>query len=349
MQAVRWCALLNQRGRPVSPNSKWVGPFQMTPLIADGIIGLLVLASAIRGARIGGITSISELVTVFLTLFVDLNVGEGVEASIRHLVDTDQATARNCAIIGLTAICQIVLTPTRVAVEALVRPMFIGRVFAAGGVGVGALAGGALGALVIWMFWAILASGFSSSFVLVNLGSSTLLRVSDDVAGSLTRVGSASGDADRQRHVPAGPTVIDPGPEVLRPRSELGRPDAAAEALLLILVNAARIEAGLRPVVRDPRLDDVARTHSAEMLRIGYFEHTSSLGGSPEDRMTRGGVFAIRSAENIAFASNVREAHTGLLASPHHRAVVLDDGFSRIGIGVVTSPIGTMVTQHFAS
>ena len=321
----------------------------MTPMVADGLFGLFVLGSAIRGARTGGISSVSELVTVFLTLFVVLHASDRVEATIRHLFDADHESARNGAIVGITAISQIILTPVRVGVEALIRPRLVGRVSGSGGVGVGALAGGALGALVIWMFWTVLAGGFSSSFVLDTLGRSRLVRAADDAAVSLALVRSASGHADTQRHAQVGPPVIDPSPEVVRPRSELGRPDAAAEALMLTLVNAARIEAGLRPVVRDSRLDDVARTHSAEMLRAGYFEHESPLGGLPEDRMIRGGVIAVHSAENIAFASNVREAHTGLLASPHHRAVVLDDGFSRIGIGVVTSPIGTMVTQHFAS
>ena len=57
---------------------------------------------------------------------------------------------------------------------------------------------------------------------------------------------------------------------------------------MLRLVNQERTLAGIQPLVADDRLREVARAHSEEMFRLGYFAHDSPLSGSPFDRLRTG-------------------------------------------------------------
>ncbi len=121
------------------------------------------------------------------------------------------------------------------------------------------------------------------------------------------------------------------------------------EAKMLQLVNQARSEHGLAPLKNDSGLQQVARAHSREMLELGYFAHVSPLHGSPTDRLVAAGTTFNVAGENIAYAPTVDIAERGLMRSPGHRANILSDQFTRIGIGVIITPFGTrMFTQEFA-
>jgi uncharacterized protein YkwD/uncharacterized membrane protein required for colicin V production len=143
--------------------------------------------------------------------------------------------------------------------------------------------------------------------------------------------------------------IIEPGENVQVPRTQDVQPDAEAEARMLDLVNVERLRAGLRPLVADERLREVARQHSQEMFRLGYFAHVSPSAGSPADRLQRSGVPFATAGENLAYAPTVEVAHSGLMASPGHRKNILTPEFSRVGIGVMRGGLyGRMFTQNFA-
>jgi uncharacterized protein YkwD len=143
--------------------------------------------------------------------------------------------------------------------------------------------------------------------------------------------------------------IIQPGENVQVPRTSDVQPDAEAEARMLELLNAERIKAGLRPLVADERLRQVARLHSQEMFRLGYFAHVSPADGSPADRLQRSGIPFSTAGENLAYAPTVEIAHAGLMASPGHRQNILTAEFTRIGIGVMRGGLyGRMFTQNFA-
>jgi uncharacterized protein YkwD/uncharacterized membrane protein required for colicin V production len=143
--------------------------------------------------------------------------------------------------------------------------------------------------------------------------------------------------------------IIEPGENVQVPRTQDVQPDAEAEARMLDLVNVERLRAGLRPLVADERLREVARQHSQEMFRLGYFAHVSPSAGSPADRLQRSGVPFATAGENLAYAPTVEVAHAGLMASPGHRKNILTPEFSRVGIGVMRGGLyGRMFTQNFA-
>ncbi|MFA6665579.1 MAG: CvpA family protein [Armatimonadota bacterium] len=127
-------------------------------------------------------------------------------------------------------------------------------------------------------------------------------------------------------------------------------PDTAAEAQMLGLVNAERTRRGLRPLVMDESLRRVARAHSADMFRRGYFSHESLGGASPFARIRRGRARFTAAGENIALSPTVNMAQSGLMKSAGHRENILRPVFGRVGIGVVRGGIhGMMFTQDFTN
>lgn len=121
------------------------------------------------------------------------------------------------------------------------------------------------------------------------------------------------------------------------------------EQQMLTLLNQSRRENGLAPLTLDPTLRDVARAHSEEMFRLGYFAHDSPVSGSPFARMKAAGVSDPAMGENLSYAPSVEVAERGLMRSPGHRANILSPDFSKVGIGVVVAPNGSkMFTQDFA-
>jgi uncharacterized protein YkwD len=165
-------------------------------------------------------------------------------------------------------------------------------------------------------------------------------RLGQDLQGGLPGLVVAPPEAESEttRPLPVGPPV---GNLVA---------DPAAEQRMLDLVNAERANVGLKPLVADDRLRDVARQHSLEMFQGDYFSHTSPTAGSPFDRMHAAGITFVVAGENLAYAPNVDVAHRGLMNSPGHRANILRPEFGRVGIGVIRSPAqGSMFTQDFSN
>ena len=128
---------------------------------------------------------------------------------------------------------------------------------------------------------------------------------------------------------------------------------AAEERRMFALVNADRKKAGLAALRYDEALADVARAHSYDMQQSDFFAHESPNTGVLEDRMDRAGYLATEMRENLATAPTVAQAEKNLLKSPGHRANLLADSVSHIGIGIVRGdPAGDqrvlMITQVFA-
>lgn len=122
----------------------------------------------------------------------------------------------------------------------------------------------------------------------------------------------------------------------------------ADEQRMLDLVNAARAEAGLKPLQADMALVKLARLKAQDMINNNYFDHTSPTYGSPFDMMKAAGITYRYAGENLAGAPTVDTAHTNLMNSPGHRANILNANFTKVGIGVVNGgPYGKMFVQMF--
>ncbi|RJQ38399.1 hypothetical protein C4559_01235 [Candidatus Microgenomates bacterium] len=126
--------------------------------------------------------------------------------------------------------------------------------------------------------------------------------------------------------------------------------DQEAERKMLELVNKERTSRGLNPLEFDESLRDVARKHSEDMFKRGYFSHYTPEGVSPFDRMAKANIVFISAGENLALAPNVDLAMQGLMNSPGHKANILSQDFGTIGIGVVDGGIyGEMFSQEFTN
>lgn len=126
--------------------------------------------------------------------------------------------------------------------------------------------------------------------------------------------------------------------------------DEEAEIRMLELVNAERTKRGLKALVMDEKLREVARAHSRDMFARGYFAHVNPDGKDPFQRMDAAGVKYLVAGENLALAPNVDLAHDGLMNSPGHRANILTGEFGKVGIGCIDGGrYGKMFSQEFTN
>jgi uncharacterized protein YkwD/uncharacterized membrane protein required for colicin V production len=132
-------------------------------------------------------------------------------------------------------------------------------------------------------------------------------------------------------------------------RSDSGRPAPQLEEQMIELVNGERAAVGLPPLAFDAQLRTIARNHSDDMLRSGFFSHRSPNTGDPADRARAVGYQFRVIGENIALAPTLAIAHRGLMESRGHRENILRPEYTRIGIGILDAGIeGLMVTQNFS-
>jgi hypothetical protein len=115
------------------------------------------------------------------------------------------------------------------------------------------------------------------------------------------------------------------------------------EAFVLDMVNAERRRYDLPDLVQLAPLALVARTHS-EAMRDGLsFGHVSPA--TPDVRIATAGIPFSVALENVSRASTLAEAVTLFMASPGHRANVLDPRVTHAGVGVARSePLTWYVT-----
>lgn len=112
----------------------------------------------------------------------------------------------------------------------------------------------------------------------------------------------------------------------------------AIERAVFDALNRERSVRGVAPLAYDPRLAEIARAHSRDMLARSYFSHRAPEGPGPAGRVTAAGVPFRLVAENIA--QNVRvkdpaaEAVKQWMTSPGHRDNVLNPEFTRSAVGI---------------
>lgn len=122
------------------------------------------------------------------------------------------------------------------------------------------------------------------------------------------------------------------------------------ETRLLLRVNDAREKAGLPRLTPHLGLARVARAHSLEMVRQGYFGHRSPSRGGLARRLAAAGLGQIPASENLALASGPAQAHDALMLSPSHRRNILDPNMTHLGVGAAYDARQALVyfTQIFA-
>ena len=116
------------------------------------------------------------------------------------------------------------------------------------------------------------------------------------------------------------------------------------DSALLVQVNAFRASHGLTQLRVSPYLGAAARAHSTQMARLGYFSHNSANGSPFSSRIATyypaRGYRSWTVGENLLWASPDVGAARALrlwLASPPHRANLLDPRWREIGLAAVHS------------
>jgi uncharacterized protein YkwD len=144
------------------------------------------------------------------------------------------------------------------------------------------------------------------------------------------------------------------------------------------LINKERTS-GKRPVLQwDDRLTQIARGHSADMVKRAFFDHVNPDGADPTARGKRAGYDCRKAidrttyreglAENLAELPRFRRVHitgtrktydwntlediaresvSGWMHSPGHRRNILEKAYSNSGVGVAMSSEHIYITQLF--
>ncbi|MFX3661259.1 MAG: CAP domain-containing protein [Ectobacillus sp.] len=121
---------------------------------------------------------------------------------------------------------------------------------------------------------------------------------------------------------------------------------SAYEQKVVELTNAERIKNGLAALQVDTALSRVARMKSEDMLKNRYFSHNSPTYGSPFNMMRANGITYRSAGENIAMGQRTpEEVVKAWMDSPGHRANILNNTFTHIGVGYV--PEQNIWTQQF--
>ena len=135
----------------------------------------------------------------------------------------------------------------------------------------------------------------------------------------------------------------------IKPQEKQLSYDTQSEITMFSAVNKERQERGIKALIFDYQIRDVARDFAMEMFKNGFFSHISAVdGSSPADRADRASISYLVIGENLAFAPDVYVAHAGLMNSEGHRRNILSDEFSKVGIGVIDGGVyGKMFVQEF--
>ena len=158
------------------------------------------------------------------------------------------------------------------------------------------------------------------------------------------------------------PSENEPTPIIIEEEGPFRGEFARAEEQIFELVNEERARNGLRPLIVNSELAVVAREHSADMGERGFYSHVDPDGLTPNDRITAalGDTYYLAgTSENIAYFESSRgfsqDEHTaiarqfmnGWMNSPGHRANILRESSTHIGIGLRSSGNRVYATQKF--
>ena len=122
------------------------------------------------------------------------------------------------------------------------------------------------------------------------------------------------------------------------------RVSASEQTDLIALVNDYRANKGLQQVVPNGTLAAAAAWMAADMAAKGYVGHVSSDGRSPTQRMSAFGypATAMYTGEDLAAGYGTAGAVlAGWQASAAHNAILLNQNFNAIGVGLVYNASST--------
>lgn len=147
---------------------------------------------------------------------------------------------------------------------------------------------------------------------------------------------------------PVAPTTPPtPQPPAATPPAALPAEMSAQETQMLQQINEERAKNGLKPLIPMPKLNELARLKSQDIIAKNYFSHNSPTYGYFTNMVYNAGIRFYSVGENLAKARDGRHAHILLMASEGHRKNILNPNFTHIGLGIIPDKYGVVVTQLF--
>ncbi len=127
--------------------------------------------------------------------------------------------------------------------------------------------------------------------------------------------------------------------------------DTALEHKILELTNEERKKHGLKPLIWNEQLAQIARAHSKDMAKRGFFSHDNPDGQTPFDRIKADGIKYWVAAENIAAGqASPEKAIEEWMNSEGHRKNILNPDLQELGVGLARGgKYGIYWTQNFAA
>ena len=114
------------------------------------------------------------------------------------------------------------------------------------------------------------------------------------------------------------------------------------------ILNIERINENVDPIEFSQRLSDIATSYAFLMYEEGFWCHKNPLNGQQVgDRLSEVGLPYKTVAENLALSSTLVSGHESLMNSETHRNTILDGEFKRVGVGIVSGPLGLIIVQIF--
>jgi uncharacterized protein YkwD len=122
---------------------------------------------------------------------------------------------------------------------------------------------------------------------------------------------------------------------------------------IIQLINQQRAAQGIPLLNSQTQLTGAAQAHSSDMACNQFFSHTSPTGGTLFDRLAAAGYSYSWAGENIAAGYTTPAAVVeGWMDSEGHRANILNENFTQIGVGYASwdgSDYGSYWTAVFSS
>ena len=112
------------------------------------------------------------------------------------------------------------------------------------------------------------------------------------------------------------------------------------EAAFVHKLNGLRATRGLRPLVVNGALTNMARGWSSQMASRGSISHNSDMAAHAPAGWARLG-------ENVGMGGSVDSLHNAFVASPPHYANMVHVQYDSVGVGVVQSGATKFVTFNF--
>ena len=159
----------------------------------------------------------------------------------------------------------------------------------------------------------------------------------------------------------AAPATPAPAPIAARPGSAHPAPAppppvlgvGGAAGVQFSLINQDRAANGLASLAYSASLARVAQYRAQDMLNRNYFSHYDPSTGQLAfvGLLRLWGIPYTTAGENIAWSTNPSMAgiNTMFMNSPEHRANILKAAYHRVGVGVASNGVKTMVVEVFSN